>query len=163
MIAWAVNGEKLNTGHTDLQILKNTADYIQKHGFIEDRADGIINGADSSADRPVTGKEEKIDKDHPIFKWMDTSPERISFESMIVNRFPKYGHQDKNIMKSVLHHHSKKKQKKQSGRPSTPVAGPTTPTLNISVTPKSAGGKTPKTPVAKTPKAQPTSTKSKKK
>ncbi len=116
MIAWAANNYELNTGRTDLKIIKNTADYIEDHGFIEERETPMYKIDDDKV----------FDEDHQIYKWMNTSPDRISFESMIVDRFPRYGAHEKAISKMAF-----EAANVHSGRtPLTPSAGPRSPIFN---------------------------------
>jgi hypothetical protein len=147
MIAWTVSGKKLNTGHTDLQVICNTADWIEKHGFVEDREDGVIDGVDSDTERPVERADEEVDKDYPIFKWMDTKSTLLSFESLMcvvilkltisVNKFPRTGKKEVNTLRLFKQYHRWSVKKNQPRRPrsrsrSGSRAGLDTPTISVS-------------------------------
>jgi hypothetical protein len=82
--AWVMIYSKIVGGiatrNTNIDQLTDTADYIAENGFFEDQNAKI---------RPMPIKKE------PIFKWMDTAPDRINFERMIQNEFPQPIQSDK--------------------------------------------------------------------
>jgi hypothetical protein len=43
-------------------VICNTADWIEEHGFVEDREDGVIDGVDSDTERPVERAEKRLIK-----------------------------------------------------------------------------------------------------